>query len=195
MFNILFHSIKTEESVQVIFLSPELETNIYETLQLNDYKIYQFIDYEFKYNMNESELNEKDIDFVSLEREKKIWFGLYRKKVADLLILPNDGFFYPYQFGHYLYLFTQRAVEKAEFEDWINSEFLNRFVDFDDTYAGLNKQDIQLMNENDYLIITNYDYQKEFGVIANNKVIEQLISKLKSSDINLSDDKYVNYIV
>jgi hypothetical protein len=51
------------------------------------------------------------------------------------------------------------------------------------------------MNENDYLIITNYDYQKEFGVIANNKVIEQLISKLKSSDINLSDDKYVNYIV
>lgn len=180
---ILFHPIGKEESVRIDFESDKTETEFYEKLKIEDYEIYQFIQEEFKYNMEESELEEEKIEFLSLKREKKTWFGFSKKVVSDLLILPKKEFYYPYQYGHYFYLFTKRKINKNNFENWLNLYFPERFSDFDETYAGLNKDQLELMDEDDYLVITNYDYQKEFGLIGNSKIIENLTEKLRKLNL------------
>ena len=191
-FIILFHPIGNEKSVRIDFESENIETDIYEDLKIDNYEIYQFIQEEFKYNMEESELQKKGIKFESFKREKKTWFGLSKKIVSDLLIFPQKDFFYPYQYGHYFYLFTKSEVNRNEFEGWMNSKFPEKFADFDETYAGLNKAEIKLLNENDYLIITNHDYQSEFGVIGNSQIIAKLIERLKKLNLNSFEEEKLN---
>lgn len=176
---ILFHPIGKEKSVRIDFESDKPATDFYEKLKIEGYKMYQFIQADFKYNMKESELEEKEIEYLPLEREKKVWFGFSKKMVSDLFISPKKGFFYPYQFGHYFYLFTKKKINKNDFENWLNLYFPKRFADFDKTYAGLKKEQLELMNEDDYFIITSHDSQKEFGLIGKNGLIEKLIEKLR----------------
>lgn len=182
-FVILLHPIKNEESVRIDFESDMLETEIYEELKIEGYQIYQFIQEDFKYNMEEYELVDKEIQFFSLKREKITWFGFSRKMMTDLLIPPQKTFFYPYQYGHYFYLFTKNNIEKNDFENWLDLHFPDRFLDFDDAYAGLRKDQIELINEDDYLLITNHSYQKEFGLIGNDRILEKLTEKLLELNI------------
>ena len=190
-FIILFHPIGKGKSTRVDFESIRKATELYEELKIEGYEIYQFIQDEFKYNMEESELEKHQIKFESLEREKKTWFGFSSKIVSDLLIHPQKGFFYPYQYGHYFYLYSKRKINILEFEAWLNSKFPYRFGDFDETHAGINKNEIELINEDDYLIITNHDYQEEFGLVGNYKIIEVLIKQLKG--LNLQSFKEEEY--
>lgn len=190
-FIVLLHTIKKKRSVRIDFESNKIETDFYEELKMEGYQIYQFIQEEFKYNMEESELTENEIEFEVLKREKKTWFGLSKEIVTDLLIYPNEEFFYPYQYGHYFYLYTKKKVNISKFEKWMHSNFPYKFGDFDDTYAGLKKEEIELMNEGDYLLITNHDYQKEFGLIGNDYVIEALIERFRR--LNLKSFEEIKY--
>ncbi|MFK7971735.1 MAG: hypothetical protein AB8F95_15320, partial [Bacteroidia bacterium] len=141
------------------------------------------------FNMSEFELGKLQVPYFSFEREKKTWFGLSRKTVSDLLILPNEGFFYPYTYGHYFYLYTKQKIEKAAFENWIHSTFPNKYADFDYTYAGLNKGEIELMHKDDYLIITNHDFQDGFGVIGGSQILNTLIERLRRMELKAFDEE------
>lgn len=191
-FILLFHPTGKEKSIRIDFESDKPVTDFYEQLKIDGYEIYQFIQDDFKYNMEELELEEKKIEFGKLKREKKTWFGLSKEMVSDLLIYPKKDFFYPYQYGHYFYLYTKRKIEILEFETWLNSTFPYRFDDFDETHAGKNKSEIELMNNDDYLLVTNYDYQKEFGLVGNYRIIKELIEKLRMLKLKSFEEEKFN---
>jgi hypothetical protein len=188
----LLHSLGVTEKIRVDFKSDKPASDFYEHLKLDGYKIYQYIQDDYQYNMEPSELESNRVKFKLLQREKKIWFGLSKKMVSDLLIYPKNGFYYPYQYGHYFYLYSKHAVNELEFENWLNTQFPNRFVDFDVTHAGLNTKSIQLLNDNDYLIVTNHDCQEEFGITGSTNINQQILKKLKN--LNLKDYDEVEYI-
>lgn len=188
----LLHPIGQINSFRIDFESEIEPKEIYQKLILEGYRIYQFIQEEFKYIMEENELAESGIEFHSLEREKKTWFGLSKNKVSDLLIFPKNGFFYPYQYGHYFYVFTKHKLEGKEFEKWLNDKFPKRFSDFDETYAGFNKDQVELMNRDDFLLITNHDYQKEFGLIGESEVIEKLLMKFRQMNLESYEEIQIN---
>ena len=142
--------------------------------------------------MEPSELEENDVKFKFLKREKKTWFGLSKKMVSDLLIYPKNGFYYPYQYGHYFYLYTKHDVKDLEFENWLNAQFPDRYGDFDETHAGINTKYVQLLNADDYLIVTNHDFQEEFGITGSININQQILKKLK--DLNLSEYAAEEYI-
>ena len=148
--------------------------------KLDDYKMYQYIQGGNNYVMTAKELETKNIRFDKLFREEKKWFGLSKKKVIDFLILPNKNFYYPHEFGSYLYIFTKEDRTKTDFENWLNEEFPSRFGDIDETFSRFNN----LMNENDYLIATNHDLQNQFGVIGKKSIVDQIISKFKDANLN-----------
>lgn len=148
-------------------------------MKLEGYEIYQFIQDDYRYIMETEELDFNQVTYSFCKREMKTWFGLGKKTVNDLLIFPKKGFYYPYQFGNYFYLFTRRPLNETKFKKWLNEQFIDQIANFDDTFAGMNTQTIQLMNDDDYLLVTNHDHQEQFGITGTFKVTELLRDKLK----------------
>ena len=174
----LFHRLSFNESTRIDFESELDETAVYEILKLEDYKLYQFIEHDFLYNMEIPELDEEGIEYDKLGREKKTWFGLGRTTIHDILIHPNKDFFYPYQYGHYFYLFTKSNITGDQFKEWLEVNFPKRFADFDELVGYGKTNELKLMHPDDYVLITNHDYRKEFGVAAESKTIDKLIERL-----------------
>ena len=86
----LLHPIEKNETIRIDFQTELSETDIYEKLKLSDYGIYQFIENDFQYNMEQSELDAENIEYHELKREKKTWFGFSKKTITDLLIKPKN---------------------------------------------------------------------------------------------------------
>tara|TARA_Y100000815_G_scaffold271531_1_gene298300 strand:- start:824 stop:1414 length:591 start_codon:yes stop_codon:yes gene_type:complete len=185
-----FHRLGTKSKTRADFNSDYSAEKLIELLKIDGYKIYQFILNDFAHTMKIEELKEKKIPFSTFQKNKKTWFGFSSKIVHDILIKPSDGFFYPYQFGNYLYLFTKAEISEDQFINWYNHEFPNGYKDLDYTFAGFNSENLNLINEKDYLIISCHDYQEQLGFSANKSIISQIIEKLstlKLSEFELSD--------
>ena len=182
-----FHSLESKEKTRIDFKSEKPATDFFELSKLDGYKLYQYIQSDYSYNMTIEDLGYKNIGYEILQREKKIWFGLSKKTISDILIKPKKGFYYPYQYGHYLYIFTKQEINKTELENWLNREFPSRFGNIDETFTGFEK----LLHEDDYLIATNHDLQHQFGVIGKRDIIEKVISKFKTKNlIDFEIEKY-----
>ena len=191
-FILLFHPLSTTEEVRIDFKSEKPASDFIELTKLDGYNVYQYIQSDYSYNMPIEELELENIGFKKLYREKKTWFGLSKKTVTDLLIEPKTGFYYPYGYGNYLYIFTKKEIKQSEFEKWLNKEFPSRFADIDETFAGFNSEFLNLMNEDDYLIATNHDYQEQFGVSGKADIIDKIISKFEKANLNEFElEKYV----
>jgi hypothetical protein len=180
--SILLHPIDKKETVKIDFQTESQETDVYEKLKLPTYGIYQFIDSDFLFNMDKSELDAQKIQYFELKRKKRTWLRLAKKTEKDLLIVPKNGFFFPYQYGYYFYLFTKEEIKPVDFEKWISKFFPNRFADFDESFAIGFDNDIKLLNEDDYILITNHDYQKDFGICGNEQIINKLEKKIFEFD-------------
>ena len=179
----LLHPIEKKETIRIDFQTELLETDIYEKLKLPEYGIYQFIENDFLYNMEQSELDAEQIKYYELKREKKTWFGLSKKTVTDLLIQTKNKFYYPYQYGHYFYLFTKHKVNPAEFQEWINIMFPSKFADFDDTLFMGTNENFEFLNKDDYFLITHHDYQRDFGISANEIITNELLKILRKEEV------------
>lgn len=179
-FILQIQSLGSKIITRIDFKSEKPATEFIELTKLDGYGMYQYIQSGNTYVMTEEKLEYENIQFEKLYREKKTWFGLSKKTVTDLLILPNQEFYYPYEFGSYLYLFTKQKSTKIEIENWLNKEFPKRFGHIDETFSGFKN----LMNEDDYLIATNHDLQNQFGVIGNKNIVDQIITKFKNAELN-----------
>ena len=179
-FILSFHTLGSKIVTRMDFNSNKPATEYIELTKLDGYEMYQYIQSGNTYVMTEEKLVKANIQFEKLYRAKKTWFGLSEKTVTDLLILPNQEFYYPHEFGGYLYLFTKQKSTKADIENWLNKVFPSRFGNIDETFTGFEN----LMDEEDYLIATNHDLQHQFGVIGKKSKIEQIISKFKSAGLN-----------
>ncbi|WP_375563146.1 hypothetical protein ACE193_11625 [Bernardetia sp. OM2101] len=184
-FILLFHPLSTSEEVRIDFKSSKPASDFIDLTKLDGYKVYQYIQSDYTYNMLIEELASKNIGFKKLYREKKTWFGLSKKIITDLLIEPKNGFYYPYSYGNYLYVFTKHEIDQSEFEKWLNKEFPNRFADIDEVFVGSNSKLLNLINEDDYLIITNHDCQEQFALTGKTEIIKQIIAKF--NDLNLEE--------
>ena len=182
-FVILLNKISTKCETQINFVSEKTAIDFIQISKLDGYKIYQYIQNDYTYNMPIDELEQEDISFIKLFRKKKSFFGLLKKNIIDILIEPKDGFFYPYSYGYYFYIFTKHYIEKTIFEDWLNRIFLTKNIE--ESFLEINSEFIDLMNEDDYLLVTNHDYQEYFGICGNENIINQIINKFKI--INLSE--------
>ena len=85
-FILLFHPLRKNEEVRIDFKSEKPASDFIELTKLNGYKVLQYIQSDFTYNMPITELESKNIGFKKLYREKKTWLGLSKKTVTDLLI-------------------------------------------------------------------------------------------------------------
>jgi hypothetical protein len=177
----IFNKLSENSYYDISFESNKEETDIYEFLKLDGYKLYQFIDHDFLYNMNTDELDKKGIIYSKILRVKKTWFGLIKKNIYDILIHPCQDFFYPYQYGHYFYLYTKKVLQVNDFKIWIDKNFVNRFADFDELVGSKKTNNLKLLNDDDYILITNHDYQTQFGIASKNKITESLVQKLTDS--------------
>jgi hypothetical protein len=187
-----FYPVGEEVKTRADFDSEIEETQVYELLRLDGYNIYQFILPDFQYVMPPNELREQGLMFDLFEKEESSWLGLSKKVKHELLIYPKEGFFYPYQYGSYFYLFSREGITGGKFIKWMDKQFPKRFADFDDTFAGFNSDKINLLHESDYVLVTNYDYQKEFGVVASKELCGVLTAKLKQAGFeNLEIEEYV----
>ena len=191
-FILLFHPLSTSEEVRIDFKSEKPASDFIELTKLDGYKVYQYIQSDFTYNMPIAELESENIRFKKLYRGKKTWFGLSKKTVTDLLIEQQNGFYYPYGYGNNLYLFSKQEINQTDFENWLNKEFPSRFADIDETFAGFNSEFLNLMNQDDYVIATNHDYQEQFGLTGKAEIIEQIISKF--NDLNLAEYETEKYV-
>ena len=186
-FILQFKSLGSKIITRMDFNSEKPATEFIELTKLDGYKMYQYIQSGNNYVMTAEELETKNIKFEKLFREVKTWFGLSKKNVTDFLIMPNRDFYYPHQFGSYLYIFTKENRTKTDFENWLNKEFPSRFGHIDETFSGLQN----LMDKDDYLIATNHDLQHQFGVIGKKSIVDQIISKFKNA--NLSEFELEDY--
>ena len=186
-FILLFHNLGSKIVTRMDFNSNKPAKEFIELTKLDDYEMYQYIQSGNTYVMTEEKLEKENIQFEKLYREKKTWFGLSKKTVTDLLIMPNQEFFYPHEFGSYLYLFTKQKRTKTDIENWLNKEFPSRFGHIDETFAGF----ANFMDEEDYLIATNHDLQHQFGVIGKKDKIDRIITEFKNA--NLSEFELENY--
>ena len=122
---------------------------------------------------------------------KRLGLAYQKKTVSDLLIAPKNRFFYPYQYGNYLYIFSKRKITKNEFKNWLNKEFPSQHADLDYTFAGFNSEYLKLMNTDDYIIVTCHDYQEQLGITGNSSVISELIERLNK--LNLTELELEKY--
>ncbi len=186
-----FHSIGNSVSKRVDFKSEISPSEFYEELRLEGYYLYQYVTSDYTYNMEDKELDELGIEYVKFEFQKSTWLGLGKKTVYDLLILPNDKFYYPYQFGNYFYLLTKEKITGEIFMNWLNNEFPNRSSDFNDYIGGETTDSKKIRNESDIIIITLHDYQEESVITANKYTIDRLFDRLKDLELaEFTESKY-----
>lgn len=178
-FIILFHELGSKISTRMDFKSNKPAKEYIELAKLEGYEMYQYIQSGNTYVMTEEKLEKENIQFERLYRVEKTWFGLSKKIVTDFLIMPNQEFYYPYEFGSYLYLFTKRKRSKTDIENWLNKEFPDRFGHIDETFIGFEN----LINEQDYLIATNYDLQNQFGVIGEKGIVNSIIAEFEKRNL------------
>lgn len=100
-FIVLLHSIGETKKFRVDFKSDKPASDYYEHLKLDGYKIYQYIQDEYQYVMESSELENNQVKFKLLQGEKRTWLGLSKRTVSDLFIYPKNGFYYPYRYSPY----------------------------------------------------------------------------------------------
>jgi hypothetical protein len=179
------------EHIRVDFCSSDSSNELLKFLRLDKYRTYQLILAENSHVMSTSELDSQKIRYDLLPRKRKTWFGLRNIIVKDLLIHPQNCFYYPHKFGNYLFLNTTEAISTSEINNWLNDQFKNRHHELSDMYAGYNKNPICLLNSNDYLIIRSHDYQTHFGIIAHKNIIKDILDKLRES--NLDDYEEQSY--
>ena len=163
---IQFHKIGENEHIRIDFSSSNSPIKMLQSLLLKKYHTYQVILAENNFTMSTSELDSQNIRYDMIPREKKTWFGFRTKIVQDLLIHPHNSFYYPYEFGNYLYINTLNIISKSEINDWLIDQFPNRWEQLGYAYSGLNKNPIKLLNRNDYLIIRSHDNETHFGIAA-----------------------------
>ena len=142
----LIHPIEEEVKRRIDFNSEITPRDIFEFLKLQDYKIYQYILPDYQFVMSLDEMKKRNIRFDTFEKEVSTWFGLGKKIEKELLIYPQEGFYFPYEFGSYFYLYSTKDVQRDEFIEWMDDQFPNRFADFDDTHAGINWDSVKLLN-------------------------------------------------
>ena len=162
------------------FKSSNPATDFIDLSKLEGYLMYQYIQGDNTYVMPMEKLERESVEFERLYREKKTWFGFSKKTVTDLLISPNQEFYYPHEFGNYLYLFSKYRRTKSEIENWLDKEFPSRFGDIDETFIGLT----ELLDEEDYLIATNYDLQNQLGLIGKGDIVDIIIEKFRNENLN-----------
>ncbi len=186
---VLIHVHGQQDKYRLDFKTEIPITDIYERLKPKGYKIFQLILDDNLYVMPQSELIKHEIEFDKLVRIKKTWFGFGRKTVTDILIYPQADFYYPYEFGTYTYLFSKQDYSKEQFSDWLSKQFPKGWSDLDDTYAGLNTETVEMLNAQDFLLITNHDYQTEFGIIGNKSIIENILNTFRKMDLTEYKEK------
>ncbi|MCB5984291.1 hypothetical protein LIT13_11840 [Flavobacterium psychrophilum] len=179
-FVILLNPLTTGSELRIDFQSESIATDFYDLSKLDEYKIYQYIQSDYTYIMPIEELEQKNISFIKLEREEKTWFGLFKKKVTDILIEPTEEFYYPY--SYYLYIFTKHKINKTEFEDWLNKKYLTKGID--ESFTEIKSEFEDLMKKDDYLLVTNHDLQQHFGICGNENIINQITSKFNKLNLN-----------
>ncbi|EKT3965478.1 hypothetical protein SL053_000231 [Flavobacterium psychrophilum] len=181
-FVILLNPLTSGSELRIDFQSESIATDFYDLSKLDEYKIYQYIQSDYTYIMPIEELEQKNISFIKLEREEKTWFGLFKKKVTDILIEPTEEFYYPYSYGYYLYIFTKHKINKTEFEDWLNKKYLTKGID--ESFTEIKSEFEDLMKKDDYLLVTNHDLQQHFGICGNENIINQITSKFNKLNLN-----------
>ncbi|WP_411377252.1 hypothetical protein ACLHWI_10280 [Flavobacterium psychrophilum] len=181
-FVILLNPLTTGSELRIDFQSESIATDFYDLSKLDEYKIYQYIQSDYTYIMPIEELEQKNISFIKLEREEKTWFGLFKKKVTDILIEPTEEFYYPYSYVYYLYIFTKHKINKTEFEDWLNKKYLTKGID--ESFTEIKSEFEDLMKKDDYLLVTNHDLQQHFGICGNENIINQITSKFNKLNLN-----------
>ncbi|MFC6858977.1 hypothetical protein [Zunongwangia atlantica] len=189
-FIVLFQKLGIAGCAQLEFESDLPAENFIQLIMLDGYYMYQYIQAGNIYVMLISKLKENQINFEQLYRIRieKTWFGFATRTVRDLLIMPNQNFYYPHEFGSYLYIFTKQLRSKAEIEIWLDNEFSNRYADINEEFTGFKN----LMNPEDYLIATNHDLQHQFGVIGGDDKIAKIITKFKNTSLKGFDLEYNN---
>ena len=88
-------------------------------------------------------------------------------------------------------LYSKNTYSIEEIDKWLKEQFPLHWTDLDDTHAGSNSETLELIDSDDYLIVTNHDYQTEFGITGRKNIIEILKSKFK--DLGLKNYEEINY--
>lgn len=192
---ILIHPIEDELKTRVDFDTELGEEALYDYLKLEGYKVYQFIRSDFHYLMSNDELKALNVKFATFDKKVKTWFGLDSKIEQDLLIYPKEGFYYPYQYGWYLYLYSKADIGSDEFINWLNEQMPYTNKDFDNSYAGLNYKTLKPLHDDDYILVTSHDYQRDFGITASKEITKKLVDRIKEADFEALDiEQYVQKI-
>ena len=70
-FILLFHPLSTSEEVRIDFYSEKPATEFIELTKLEGYRMYQYIQSDYSYNMTIKEIELRNIRFKKLSRQKK----------------------------------------------------------------------------------------------------------------------------
>lgn len=184
---VLLHNLEESNSLKMDFESELQPNQLIKTLQIESCKLTQFIKHEYLVEISETELERNNIPIEKITRTKKTWFGLSSKNVNDILITTNSEFMYPHIFGNFVYFFSKSKIGKNELQDWLNSNL----SDLDGIYSAMNNYNTKLIQEDDYVIVTNYDTQTQFGISGGTeklKQIRQIMTKIGLE--NISTEKY-----
>ena len=187
---ILLHDIDEEKSIRIDGRSTSTTNAIIERLKQETYNMLQFVKHEFLVEIGEYGLDQSGIEYDVIPRTKKTWFGLGNKIVNDIIIYDSSNYTYPYNYGNFLYYYSEENIGKTELINWMNSNKINSYFDLDDIYSAMNNYQTSLLNSNDFLLVTNHDKQTEFGISANTKIIESLLKQIQLMNFTDYEENY-----
>ena len=181
---ILLHDIGNKDSIRIDFKSKMEPLTFFQELKIDSHSITQFIKNEYAVEIDEFILDQDKIEYHAIPRMKKTWFGLHNKAVNDILIPETSKYFYPYVYGNFVYYFSQKKISKNDFIKWLTSNTTNPKFEFDAIYSATNNYRTKVLNEKDFVLVTNHNFQTEFGISGNTIILKQIVEKLKAMNLN-----------
>ena len=147
-----------------------IEDVIFEKL-FDLYNTTQIIQKESTFVLPPEYLDTRNVKYVAEVGNEK--YGLFKHKTrnafkSDLFIPHNDSkFLYQFVCGSYMYLATDKRspVELNEIVDWYNDCFTDNIRDVDNLYAGQINEKFKFPDWTDFIIVTNYDSNRDLGVV------------------------------
>ena len=170
-----------------------IEDMIFEKL-FDSYNTAQIIPKESTFVLPPEYLDSKNVKYVAEVGNEK--YGLFRLKTrdgfkSDLFIPHNDSkFLYQFVFGSYMYLAADKhsSLETKKIIDWYNDCFSDNIRDVDNLYAGQINDKFMFPDSTDFIIVTNYDSNRDLGVVLKKDKISDFLvwfnARLKEFQIN-----------
>ncbi len=188
-YTICITSARKSYRYRVDFSSPQEPPYFFKLFKLGTYSHLEYVPHESQ-ALTTRETIDEQINLTVIRQEHRRFWGLLRKQVEDVVVLPDQDFYFPFDFGYHYLLYYRAPLSFKEMLAKVTT--LARVTEnMEGLATGNHSQTQTLVTENSFVLVMGYDYASDMALIMQEEETDQIIKRLQELQLaNFEIEKY-----